>query len=274
MLKKMQLLALSSLLVGSSVFADGLRYINCEAIVSELYKEKSGFRISEDEKKCIKEAGGDPTYGEITWASCAFLLDMLDLTQDDKFVDMGCGIGKFVAQAGLTTEVGESLGIELSETRCQCAQHMSKPLTGLYDVCVKAENEIRKKLQQPALKKAKKKTIKFIQSDMLKVDVSDATVIFICATCFSEDLMQKLADKFALCADGLRVVTLKQFPAKNKHLVLRDTYTLAMTWSKTTPVYVYVLDRSPAPAANVEFVAEANMDDGVNVVEVGEANAE
>lgn len=254
------IMTLIALVAIPATHATTIEYVDVEAIINTLYKEKSGFRIPDKEKECIKTAGGDHTYGEITYPSCAFLLDTLHLTADDKFVDMGCGIGKFVVQAALTTEVGSAVGIELSETRCSCAQDMLKPVKGLYETCVKAENEIRKKLQQPQLKRVKK-DIRFIHSDMLKVDISDATVVFMCATCFSEELMQKIADKLSLCNDGLRVITLKQFPARNKQFVLTDTYTLAMTWSKTTPVYVYKLDRSGNALEDVSDVDMMEVDD-------------
>ncbi len=195
-------------------------------------------------ESCIKECGGDPTYGEIKHLSATVLLDALQLTSEDVFYDLGCGVGKLVMQVYLMSPAKRAVGIELSEARCGCARKVLKPISGkLYDTCMNCENEIRKLLGQEKLKKTTKKTIEFFEKDMLKADISDATVIFTCSTCFSDDLMNKLVKKFATLQDGLRVLTLKQLPEHPDFKFVR-TFTLPMTWSKSTPVHMYVLDRT------------------------------
>jgi SAM-dependent methyltransferase len=237
-LSMLLMLSISSVMSAAS-------YIDYKKIIDDMYVDVSGYRIPEEEKGSIRKEGGDPTYGEILYESVEFLLDVLKLTPDDVFYDLGCGVGKMVVQVYLTSPAKKSVGIELSDTRCACAQKIIKPITGLYEVCAKAENDIRKKLDKKAVKVSGKKTVKILKQNMLEADISDATAIFICATCFSEELMQQLADKLAGLEEGLRIITLKQFPA-HADLKLKETFTLPMTWSKTTPVYMYVLDRSKA----------------------------
>lgn len=234
--------ALLMLSLSSAVHAAS-SYIDYKKIIDDLYTDVSGYRIPEEEKGCIREEGGDPTYGEILYESVEFLNDVLKLTQDDVFYDLGCGVGKYVMQQYLTTPVKKSVGIELSDTRCKCAQKVIKPVVGLYDVCIKAENDLRKKLGKKPVKKAGKKTVEILKQNMLDADLSDATVIFTCSTCFSEELMKQIADKLAGLEEGLRLITLKQLPA-HPDFKLIETFTLPMTWSKNTPVYMYVLDRS------------------------------
>lgn len=214
--------------------------------------------IPEEARALCSATGASPVYGEILYESCAVLVEALKLTEDDVFYDLGSGLGKFVTQVYLTSPVKKSWGIEFSEDRFKRAQSATKNLDKIHATSFEFENKMRKVFGKDALSKTKGKKFGFINADMLKADLSDATVVFTCSTCFGAEFMQKLTDKLA-ANNGLRILTLVQLPY-NKHVHYVTTYVLPMTWSAETPVYSYIVDYSrdaEKPAdAQAELVKE------------------
>lgn len=232
-------------------------YTDYNKTIKDMYQGIDAI-ISEEERTACSATGGSPVYGEILYESCAVLISELKLTENDVFYDLGSGLGKFVTQVYLTSPVKKAWGIEFSENRFARAQSATKNLAKIELASFKFENEMRKIFGKDALAKTKGKKFGFTNADMLKADLSDATVIFTCSTCFGPEFMQKLTDKLA-ANDGLRALTLVQLPY-NKHVHYVTTYVLPMTWSAEVPVYSYVVDHSreaQAPkASQAELVKE------------------
>lgn len=232
-------------------------YVNYQMAIETLYHAVSGYRIDEEEKKAIRNEGGDPTYGEILYESAQALLKDLQLTSDDVFYDLGSGAGKFVDQAYLTTPVKKAAGIELSKTRYEMAQARVPQIQALAEISAEFDYVLNQALAGKAAQRvriAPSKTIEFINENILKADLRDATVVFMCSTCFSDELMQQIVDKLAGLQEGLRVLTLKDLPA-HEHFKLVRQYQLPMSWSKSSPgspVYLYRLDRSQPVAVEME----------------------
>jgi SAM-dependent methyltransferase len=187
-------------------------------LLDAIYKDISGFSIDQSERKFIEEQGGNPTYGEITFQSTQDLINHLELGKDDVFFDLGCGIGKVCCQVALTTPA-RAIGIELSPTRCALAQKTKQCL-----------------INQKAY--ANNAKLEFYEQNILDANLEPATVIFACSTCFSDQLMQTLTQKFETLPKLKRVVTLKEL-APTSHFTLAKTFNLPMTWSDNTPVHVY-----------------------------------
>lgn len=82
---------------------------------------EDGYAIPDGERDAINglHAGASTPacYGEISVAGFAAVLGVMRLERDDVFYDLGSGTGKVVLQAALQTEVGRSVGLELSESR-------------------------------------------------------------------------------------------------------------------------------------------------------------
>jgi precorrin-6B methylase 2 len=189
--------------------------------MEKLYEGLSGFGVAQNEYEIIRQQGGNPTYGEITYESTAKLLNILKITKDDVLYDLGSGVGKFIMQAYHNTPVKKAVGIELSSTRIQ-----------------KANEAIARLQKQKKLKKDK--IIQFREENFANTDISDATVIYLCSTCFSEELMKIIIDKMKSCKNGLRVATLKTLPPDPSYRYIA-TYTLPMTWSSGSSVHIYKL---------------------------------
>ncbi|HBR70611.1 TPA: hypothetical protein DIC20_03155 [Candidatus Dependentiae bacterium] len=199
-----------------------LQAISNEALIENLYKENSGFIIPLEEDQLIRNAGGEPTYGEITYDGVHEILKRFKLNKKDCFYDLGCGIGKMVVQVYLTTPVKKSVGIELSKSRLETAH--------------KAKKQLKEK------KKIKKnRELIFEENDLLKTNIDDATAVYIASLCFSDDLMQKLSDKFSKLQKGLKIASLRNLPNAKNCFELKETAHLPMTWSTNCPVYFYEL---------------------------------
>lgn len=233
-------------------------YADYKKIIDDLYQNVSGYRISEEEKHAVRNEGGDPTYGEILYESAQKLLDDVALTREDVFYDLGSGAGKFVMQVYLTTQAKKAVGIELCKTRCEMAQERAEKIRTIAELSSRCAYEIGDVLANVETKNIIKisdsKTIEFNNENILKADLSDATIVFMCSTCFSDELMQKIVDKLAGLQEGLRVLTLKDLPPHD-HFKLVRQYQLPMSWSKSSPgspVYLYKLEKSQPVAVEME----------------------
>lgn len=192
-------------------------------LISEIYANVSGNKITAADSDLIKKKGGNPTYGEIKPESLTTLLQEIGITKKDVLYDLGSGTGKVVVQSYLEFPFKKVVGIELSEHRYKQAMHAIEQL--------KKRGLIKKK-----------RTINFIQGDIVEASYKDATVIYMCSTCFSDELMTKLAGKISQLKKGTRVITLKPLPSPKKYkLALVRECRLAMSWStpEGSPVYVY-----------------------------------
>ncbi|MFA6066398.1 MAG: hypothetical protein WC707_04440 [Candidatus Babeliaceae bacterium] len=192
---------------------------NNKQYIAHLYAQVTGFGIPSDEVLYITRKGGAPTYGEITYEAAQELLEDLKLASYDIFYDLGSGIGKLAVQVALTTPAKKIVGVELSTTRHNTARKIAKQ--------IKKDHKL-----------SKYKKIAFENKNITEVSLKDATVIFMCSTCFSQELMQKIMRVLAHHKKGLRVVTLQKLP-KNDLFILVKEYRLPMTWSPNSPVYLY-----------------------------------
>lgn len=206
--------------------------------IERLYHGITGFGINSQEEKSITQQGGAPTYGEITYESLKTLIDDLKLSEKDVFYDLGSGVGKVTIQVFLCSPVRKSGGIELSPTRYNYAQQVKAKLQkpNLLD---KTKNKLK---DIGVMSKSPERKLEFYNQNIIDADLSDATVIFMCSTCFSDHLMKKLDQKLSKLKKGLRILTLKKLPESSK-LKLIKTYTLPMTWSSGSSVYLYKLTR-------------------------------
>lgn len=187
--------------------------------LEQLYSNVSGFGITSEERDTISKAGGAPTYGEILPKSVSAILEDLKLTENDVFYDLGSGVGKVTLQVYLESPVKKSVGVELSPTRHAYAMKVYGKL-------------------KDAGKLQNNRDLVFLEENIMETKIDDATVIFLCSTCFSSELMDVLAHKIKHLKKGTKILTLKDFH-KPEGLKLIKTYTLPMTWTEASAVHLY-----------------------------------
>jgi precorrin-6B methylase 2 len=196
---------------------------NSNELLKELYKEKSGYCINDNECASIKKSGGDDTYGEITDEAVQIIINELKPTADDVFYDLGSGIGRMTFKMYLDSPIKKAIGVELSPTRHANAMH------------IKCELEKRGKID-------KGRILEFRNEDMMKTSIEDATIIYLASTCLSNDFMKKITNRLAGLKKGLRVLSLRKLPSRAFRKI--KTLKLKMTWSDSVPVHWYELKKN------------------------------
>ena len=107
-------------------------------------------------------------YGEVTYQSTEAIVNQFKehFNNDTVFYDMGSGLGKMVAHVGLKYNVKKSCGVELSTERMMAANEIKNNYCG--------DNVV------------------FIEEDFFKVDISDATVVYVDNTAMKSPITIKL----------------------------------------------------------------------------------
>jgi hypothetical protein len=187
-------------------------------IMNRIYKDICGFEIPKTDVQEIKKSQGSPIYGEINYKSLNKLLWYLQLEPHDIFFDLGSGVGKVILYTALTTPIKKAVGIELSETRHQDALLALK----------------RASIWHPGIDHR----CQFLNTDLMTVDLSPASIVYTCSTAFSLTFMKKITDKLSRFTHDFRLITLQDLP-NDKNFSLIHTLKLDMSWVRKCPVYIY-----------------------------------
>ena len=192
--------------------------------VRRLYRgERHGYFISPKEEETVRATKAEPTYGEITPASVARLLDWLDLHEDDVLYDLGSGVGKVVLQAAMTAACRRVVGVELARSRHEIA------CEALEDA--REEGWIRAR------------DVQLVCRNFMKVDISDATVIYSCTTSFSDEFMAMMVRRLSRqCRLGTLFLSTQELEETTWLQPIR-TLRLDMSWRRRGWVHAYELVR-------------------------------
>jgi len=228
-------------------------------ILKDAYEGDAGYAIPEEEEKHIVDASKDrrwwfqklasfnqnsAVYGELTTEGVHNLIELLNLTREDVFWDLGCGVGKAVVQVALETDVAASRGVELSASR---VKHGLESLQTLRSTTRKRSVE-----EQECIDKIQER-ITLLSSDISDTDFSDGTHIYAGSLLFPDALMEDIADKLMDAnAKAQSFSTLRRFPdaveAKfKKRLKLWKTVDISVSWQEMTELYIYRI-RAPREA--------------------------
>jgi hypothetical protein len=191
----------------------------CQDYISTLYQGISGFiSYQPGEKEAGEEKKVFLTYGEILYPSVDKFLNYIgDVSEEDVFYDLGSGIGKVALQTFLRTPIKKACGIEFSETRNRHAEQVYKQVHTEFPELTAGRD------------------LKCLTGNFLEIDISDATIIYTCSTCFNEELLSDIGQVIDRCPNIRYVVSLKQIPSK---LSLDRNLEIECTWDKTK-CYVY-----------------------------------
>lgn len=186
----------------------------CQDYIGALYHNASGFISYEPgEKESHAEKQIFLTYGEILYPSVNTLIEHMDITEDDVFYDFGSGIGKVALQYFLKTPIKKAGGIEFSEKR--------------NEVAIKVYEQVKEEFPELFLNN---RQLTARQGNFLELDISDATIIYSCSTCFSEELLASMGELFNRCPKLRYIASLKPIPS---NIPLDSTIEIDCTWDKT-----------------------------------------
>lgn len=181
------------------------------------------FLIPADDRATVERIAGQgaATYGEILPLGVGALIAALRPGPSDVFYDLGSGGGSMVLQVARESPVGRAIGVELSHARHKVA-------------CARLTQEA-----------ALSSRVAFIEGDLAKVAIPDATLVFAGSLCFPDPLMLALA-RVALEAPRLRrLATIRPLlGADRSRFSPVAELDLAATWSPRVRVKVYEPRRS------------------------------
>lgn len=95
--------------------------------------------------------------------------------------------------------------------------------------------------------------IDFIHADMLTIDLSQATVIYLYGTCLEDSLIEKLIERFRFLRPATRVITVS-YPLTEYCMgtlfKVTQTFPARFPWGTAT---VYLNERLPSPTSDVLY---------------------
>lgn len=160
--------------------------------IKKLYKNIHGYSLDSNDSYYLNNSKNNdliPTYGEILPNAVTKLINNLEISKNDVFVDLGCGTGKVVLQFYLQTLVHHALGIEFSSTR-------HKQAIGVFEKIKIKEN----------------KKIECLKGNFLNFDLSKGTIFYSASTCFNDNTMKKIWNKLMQNKRLNSIIVLKDFP--------------------------------------------------------------
>eukprot|EP00943_MAST-04B_sp_MAST-4B-sp1_P000187 g187.t1 len=191
------------------------------------------------EEKEFEKFGSNSVYGEISPSSVANILNTLfDAKQDyDRVMyDLGSGLGRVILQSALSSKIKKLVGVELSRTRYEPSCNALKNMTTHYST-EKCREEHKTEEQNLLQQK-----ISFVNGDILRYDITDGTLIYLCATTWPYSLIQALQGKFTKLKPNSLIVTFKPFisvPPYNSSFVHNGTINVKTSWHDNITINVY-----------------------------------
>tara|TARA_R110000824_G_scaffold79176_1_gene199545 strand:- start:1121 stop:1681 length:561 start_codon:yes stop_codon:yes gene_type:complete len=177
-----------------------------EKILKEMYNISPYSEY--DNKTYFDKIIGSPTYGEITQKGTNDLVEFFHeyFNKDCVFYDLGSGLSKMVIHIGLQYGIKKSTGIEYSKERHKGALFLKEKYAKNND------------------------NIEVINKDMLKCDISDATVIYVDNTVFTDEIMEKL---YKIIPSGCLMLYKKRIKLTSKDIVHLEPELIERTYKQS-----------------------------------------
>ena len=149
-------------------------------------------------------------YGELLGPSVIKMLKRLELTEQDTLVDLGSGMGKLAFMAYLRTPA-KIIGIEASERLYQKAQQV-------YQQLQRGETEFKQDLH----------ALSFYHQNFLEFDFNQATAIYSCSTCYTQELLWLICEKINRSPNICQVISLK--PLDGLKMPFHSVFSVECSW--------------------------------------------
>ncbi len=186
----------------------------CENYINALYQGTTGFiSYKAGEKEANAKNNIYLTYGEILYPSVNTLIEHLEINNQDIFYDLGSGIGKVALQFLLKTPVKKAYGIEASDGRHQQAEKVYRTVRQEFPELFSGDRELKSS-----------------RGNFLEMDISDATIVYTCSTCFSDELLNSLSQVFDRCPNLKYILSMKELSSK---IPLDRIIEVDCTWDKS-----------------------------------------
>ncbi len=203
----------------------------CQSYITELYRNISGFiSYQPNEKENAQLEKVFLTYGEILFPSFNKIIKRMDINENDVFYDLGSGAGKSALQFFLKTPVKKVIGIEANKLRSGSSLKIYKQVKREFPEVFEGD-----------------RTLKCLESNFLDVDISDATIIYTCSTCFNTELLADIGRIVDQCPNIKYLISIPSvtydyasIPCK---LPIEEVVDIECSWGHTK---FYFYTRAPA----------------------------
>ncbi|MBS0288070.1 MAG: hypothetical protein JSR17_12290 [Proteobacteria bacterium] len=177
----------------------------------KVYQHTNVMSYSPEEAAQYAKQGVCLTYGELLYPSVKKLLGKMQLTKDDVFLDLGSGAGKCAFQVFMQSDVGKVLGIEASALLHQQALQVSLTLRKEFPWFWEDN-----------------RSCDFVEGNFLHSSWNQATVVYTCSTCFTQELLFAIADKINHTPSVQKVFSLRPLPGLR--IPLESVFQVECSW--------------------------------------------
>lgn len=201
-----------------------------EHILKQLFKNDHAKIASEVYRKMRFILDKEFIYGEIDCLSFYTLLERTQPAPQDVFYDLGSGTGKAVFTVALFFEVSKACGVELLPPLYTKANATRNKAMLLFK---NNRSDFGKKMLKSV------NTIQFMNDSFLHIDFSEATIIYVAATCLSDTTWESLIHKMAQLSPGTRIIVATKSIKHSRFELIYKGIDL-MSWG-LCPVSIYIL---------------------------------
>lgn len=189
-------------------------------VFNELYKNVNGHNLSLQGRNTQDLNDKSFVYGEVKFDTFYNIIqDLGSNNPKGVFYDLGSGTGKAVFLAHLLFDFSKSIGIELIDP--------------LYKASVEVKDLYEKEFRPKLKEYVDDREIIFHRGSFLDFDISDADVIFMNSTCYSDELMAALDEKFETLKPGTRFISLSK-PLRKPYIEVKKSYLTEFSWGEAT----------------------------------------
>eukprot|EP00826_Nyctotherus_ovalis_P033668 TRINITY_DN2740_c0_g1_i12.p1 TRINITY_DN2740_c0_g1~~TRINITY_DN2740_c0_g1_i12.p1 ORF type:complete len:276 (-),score=70.64 TRINITY_DN2740_c0_g1_i12:147-974(-) len=208
-------------------------YSNMSALYHN-YGLENALEASVNDTEKLQLSRENYTYGEISLLSFWTILKLAEVKDGDVFYDLGCGAAKPVAYAAFGFPFAKCVGIE----QLPQVYGLGKKFAKEYEDGVKEGKWMHTDYELLP-------SISIVEGSFLEVDFSEADVIYLACTTFTEDLMKSIARRCAKLKKGTRIISLfKPMPSVQEpgcavSFKLYHNQNFVMSWG-LEPVFFHV----------------------------------
>lgn len=174
-------------------------------IVQQVYN----YAVSEPEKLNQYEPFSPEVYGETSYELVCQMIDEINISKDDIFIDLGSGVGQVVLQVAALTHAKICIGIEKADVPSRYAENMDH----MFRTWMKW---FGKKFGHYQLLKGD------FLADEHREKIMSATVVFVNNFAFGPNVDHMLKERFADLKDGAKIVSSKSFCPLNFRITDRN----------------------------------------------------
>uniref|UniRef100_A0A2A4K6X7 Histone-lysine N-methyltransferase, H3 lysine-79 specific n=1 Tax=Heliothis virescens TaxID=7102 RepID=A0A2A4K6X7_HELVI len=231
---------------GTSLPAQRLNKYPSRGLLKHILQQTYNQAVSDPDKLNQYEPFSPEVYGETSYELVCQMIDQIDITADDVFVDLGSGVGQVVLQMAAATPCRVCLGVEKAEVPSKYAESM--------------DGHFRMWMRWYGKKFGEYKLIKgdFLL-DEHREKINAATIVFVNNFAFGPHVDHQLKERFADLKDGAKIVSSKSFCPLNFRITdrnLSDIGTImhvsemsplkgSVSWTgKPVSYYLHIIDRT------------------------------